>query len=229
MKKHVIAAAAILVMFAAAFAVGVTRSDAAAGCAQAWTETVHHEAVTYVVHHEAVTHVVHHEAITHVVHHEAVTHEETEPGQRYKWNPRGPQDEAGGPGPGSTPLTDPDHWQANTSHHDGSDPLGEVFLEGNGNGNDNGSWFYWTVVTTTVVDSEAYDEEVVDGEAYDEEIVDGEAYDEEVVDSEAYDEEVRHPAVACPDPEPTLDPEPDPEPTPTDPKPAVPTSIDAGL
>ena len=71
------------------------------------------------------------------------------PQQRYSWNPHGPQDETDGPGPGSTPLTDPDHWQANTSHYNGTDPLGQAFQEGHGNGGNNASWFYWSYAPGT--------------------------------------------------------------------------------
>lgn len=76
--------------------------------------------------------------------------------QRYSWNPKGPKDETDGPPDGSTPLTDPEHWQANTSHYNGTDPIGVVFQEGGGNSGDNASWFFWTADETVVVDEEGY-------------------------------------------------------------------------
>jgi len=129
---------------------------------------------------DAWTETIEHPAVTHVVHHDAVTKDIKVADQRYAWTPKGPVDESqDGPAAGSTPLTDPDHWQANTSNYNGTDPLDEVFQEGRGNGGNNASWFYWTSKTETVVVTPAYDETVVD--------------------HEAYTETIEHPAVTCPE------------------------------
>ena len=69
--------------------------------------------------------------VTGTIEHEAVTHIETAY-QRFAWNPKG-GDRDRAPG-NSTPLNDPDHWQANTSNYNGDDPIGEAFQRGNGNG-----------------------------------------------------------------------------------------------
>jgi hypothetical protein len=114
--------------------------------------------------------VVHHDAVTHVVPHPAVA---DVPLQRFKWNPMASEDESDGPPPNSTPLNDAQNWQGNTTNYNGEDPLGVVFLSGNGNGNNNGSWFYWTVTP-------GHD-----------------AYDEIVIDTAAYDETINHPGVTC--------------------------------
>ncbi|CAN5373778.1 hypothetical protein BH09ACT6_BH09ACT6_26510 [soil metagenome] len=94
------------------------------------------------------------------VHHDAVTHVDY---QRYSYNPK--KDHPDSPNdatPPSTPLSDPDHWQANTSNYDGaghgSDPVNSPFFEGQGQEGNNGSWFFW--VGTTVVDHAAYDETI---------------------------------------------------------------------
>jgi LPXTG-motif cell wall-anchored protein len=128
----------------------------------------------------AYTETINHPEVSHVVHHPAVTETKTVADRRHSWNPKGPQNETDGPGPDSTPLTDPDHWTANTAHYNGTDPLGVVFQEGRGNGGDNASWFFWTTKTETVTVKEPYDEKVVD--------------------KEAYTETIEHPAVTCPPP-----------------------------
>jgi len=71
-------------------------------------------------------------------------------GQRYSWNPQGPYDESVVPPAWPTPAQG--KWTANTEAyfpgHVG-EPIGEVFQQGNGNGGDNASWFYWTKVLLT--------------------------------------------------------------------------------
>lgn len=141
MKKIIALVTALLVIFA----MSVTVANASGKTAECTPKA----AYTEVVKHPAVTHVVHTDEVTQVV-----------ADQRYAWNPKGPQNETDGPGPGSTPLTDPDHWQANTSHYNGTDPIGSAFQEGHGNGGDNASWFYWT--GKTVVITPASDVTVVD-------------------------------------------------------------------
>lgn len=113
----------------------------------AWSETVIDQA-----------HVPAVPEVTGTVEHEAVTHVETAY-QRYSWNPKG-GDRDRTPGE-STPLNDPDHWQANTSNYKGDDPIGEAFQRGNGNGGNNASWFFWTAIETEVVDEPAWTETVV--------------------------------------------------------------------
>lgn len=105
--------------------------------------------------------VIQHPAETHVVHHDAVTHEVTVPGNYYSYQPKG--NDAQDPSTvGSTPTTDPGHWKSNdTAVYDGS-PVNQYLHNGSGNG----SWFWWTGVSTTVVDKAAYDEVVTDKEAW---------------------------------------------------------------
>jgi len=79
---------------------------------------------------------------------DAVTHVSY---QRYSYNPA--DEKHGAPANDSDPISDPSHWQANTTDYDGAghgtDPIGQVFQQGEGNG----SYFYW--VATTVVDTPA--------------------------------------------------------------------------
>jgi hypothetical protein len=109
--------------------------------------------------------VIQHPAETHMVHHDAVTHEVTVPGSYYSYQPKG--NDAKDPSTvGSTPTTDPGRWNLNdTAVYDGSTL--NTYLH---NGGGNGSWFWWTGVTTTVVDKAAYDEVVVDKAAWTETI-----------------------------------------------------------
>lgn len=94
------------------------------------------------------------------IHHVAVSHIDY---QRYSYNPKSDHpDNPNDANPASTPVSDPNHWTANTTNYagagHGTDPIGSTFVVGKGNDTDNGSWFYWTV--TTVIDHDAYDEVV---------------------------------------------------------------------
>jgi hypothetical protein len=119
----------------------------------AWTETIEHPAE-----YETVTI-------------PAVVETKTVPGQRWAWNPTGPNLSPGD----STPLTDPERWTANTSNYNGTDPLEEAFQQGAGNQGNNASWFYWTTETVEVV-------------------IEPERTEEQLV-KEAWTETIEHPAV----------------------------------
>lgn len=109
--------------------------------------------------------VIQHPAVTHIVHHDAVTHEVTVPGSYYSYQPKG--NDAKDPSTiSSTPTSDPDRWKINTTAVYDDSPLNTYLHNGGGNG----SWFWWTGVTTTVVDEKAYDEVVVDQAAWTETI-----------------------------------------------------------
>lgn len=60
--------------------------------------------------------------------------------QRYSYTPRKGAPKV--PPAWSTPLTDSTNWQKNTTNYNGTDPLGVVWVEGQGH---SASWFYWTV------------------------------------------------------------------------------------
>lgn len=99
-----------------------------------------------------------------IVHHPAETTTTTEY-QRYSWNPKGQVPEDQTPDvTGSTPLNEPDSWQANTTNYENGhsdDPVNVAFYVSNPNGQGNGSWFYWTAEEKTVVVKEAWDEKVL--------------------------------------------------------------------
>jgi len=93
-------------------------------------------------------------AVYETVRHEAVT--EMVYG-RYSWTPGRHDNAEDTPNlTGSTPTTDPSHWQLNQKPDPKDDPVGSAFKTGHGQ---NASWFFW--VGSQRVITEAYDEQVL--------------------------------------------------------------------
>jgi hypothetical protein len=124
---------------------------------------------------------------SHAVNHEAVEAVTTNDYQRYSWV-KAKDDHQTPIELGATPTTAPERWQANTTNYEGAghgtDPIGVAFQS---NGNGHGNWFFWTLTTTTVEGSPAWDELVVD--------VVGSP---EIPGTDAVVETVDHAAVECP-------------------------------
>jgi len=80
---------------------------------------------------------------------------------RYSWTPGNHDNEEDAPDvTGSTPTSDPEHWQVNQKPDPTDDPIGVAFQAGQG---DNASWFFWLGSEEVVTD--AYDEQVLVKEA----------------------------------------------------------------
>lgn len=139
-------------------------------------------------------------AVYETVTHPALTETRTQPAQRYSWNPKGQVPEGQTPlTDGSTPLTQPGEWQANTTNYNGTDRLGEPFFVGGGNDGTNGSWFFWTTTSVEVVITPAWDEGVLLAPAAPEQ---GEPTIEVANPDYVPASRTEHPAVVCASPTP---------------------------
>ncbi len=97
-------------------------------------------------------------AVYETVYHDAVTEMVYD---RYAWTPGNHDNDDDAPDEtGSTPTSDPDHWQLNQKPDPKDDPIGVAFKKGHG---DNASWFFWIGYEKVVTD--AYDEQVLVKEA----------------------------------------------------------------
>lgn len=93
-------------------------------------------------------------ALYRTMHHDADTETVYD---RYSWTPAEHDNAVDAPDvTGSTPTSDPDHWQVDGKKNPKDDPIGTAFKRGHG---DSASWFYWLGHENVV--KEAYDKQVL--------------------------------------------------------------------